>query len=208
MSYGERLRIRSVCPDSDLHDVRRLYASGLLEGQNDPGHCDDDIANLVDAYFGGEGGSHFWIAELLPPTADAADNENNDADDNDANGNTSAAAEESDDLPIPIITYRRNQHQIIGMIGAMRSDENTIEIRRLRVDPAHQKCGVGKRLIEKALDFCHDRGYLKVLLDTRVERIPAVSLFEQFGFQLTRTRTVDDKQIHEFYLNLYCKNAR
>ncbi len=122
--------------------------------------------------------------------------------------NGSAFVGEPRELPIPIVTYRRNQHEIIGMIGAKNSDPNTAEIRRLRVDPRHRQQGVGKRLIEEALDFCHGRGYLKVLLDTRVERIPAISLFEQFGFQLTRTRNVEDKQVHEFYLNLYCKAPR
>ena len=98
---------------------------------------------------------------------------------------------------------RGTEKNVIGMIGAQCAGEDTIEIRRLRVDPKFRQRGVGKRLIETALDFCYEKRYLKVRLDTRVERLPAISLFEQFGFQLNRTREVNGKKIHDFYLNLY-----
>jgi ribosomal protein S18 acetylase RimI-like enzyme len=80
---------------------------------------------------------------------------------------------------------------------------HTAEVKRLRVEPVHHHRGVGSRLMSVALDFCRELGYLKVVLDTRVERTQAIALFERFGFQLTRTRDVEGKQIHDFYLDLY-----
>ncbi|TVQ59406.1 MAG: GNAT family N-acetyltransferase [Phycisphaerales bacterium] len=93
--------------------------------------------------------------------------------------------------------------RIVGMIGVRHTGGHLAEIRRLRVDPGHRGNGLGSRLMETALAFCRDRGYLKIKLDTRMEREQAIALFQKHGFYLTRTRDVGGKQHHEFYLDLY-----
>lgn len=93
----------------------------------------------------------------------------------------------------------------VGMVGVQRNGADSAEIRRLRVHPEHRQRGIGTRLMETALSFCQRRGYLKIVLDTRIERVEAIRLFEQFGFQLNRTRDVLGKPIHDFYLDLYRK---
>lgn len=93
--------------------------------------------------------------------------------------------------------------EVVGMIGLLRASENAAEIRRLRVHPQYRQRGVGARLVEEALAFCRDYGYLKVILDTRIERAPAVALFERFGFQHNRSRDVNGKVVMDFYLDLY-----
>lgn len=93
--------------------------------------------------------------------------------------------------------------QIIGMIGVQQADEHTAEIRRLRVHPNHRQRGVGARLMEVTLAFCREKGYLKLVLDTRIERSAAVALFRRFGFQLNRQREVKGKAVLDFYLDLY-----
>ena len=60
-----------------------------------------------------------------------------------------------------------------------------------------------RRLVETALGHCRERAYLKIILDTDVNRAAAIALFEAFGFELTRTRDVDGRKLHDFYLNLY-----
>ena len=40
-------------------------------------------------------------------------------------------------------------------------------------------------------------------LDVRIERGPAIALFEKFGFQLTRTREHNGRRMLDFYLDLY-----
>ncbi len=92
---------------------------------------------------------------------------------------------------------------IIGMIGVQCEDANTAMIRRLRVEPAHQRRGIGTRLIEQAVAFCREQGYLKVVLDARVTQERAIALFERFSFQLNRTRQVRGERILDFYLDLY-----
>ncbi|MFA9477278.1 GNAT family N-acetyltransferase [Phycisphaerales bacterium AB-hyl4] len=93
--------------------------------------------------------------------------------------------------------------QVLGMIGVGSDDENTAEIRRLRVDSNHQQTEIPSALIKTAINHCRHHGYLKVVLDTRFSRDAAVDLFDHVGFQHTRTRSVHDKEMLEFYLDLY-----
>jgi hypothetical protein len=57
--------------------------------------------------------------------------------------------------------------------------------------------------MEQALKFCQDRGYIKIALDTFMEREPAIKLFEKFHFRHNRTRKVGGKEVLHFYLDLY-----
>ena len=93
--------------------------------------------------------------------------------------------------------------EIVGMIGVQQHEDNVGEIRRLRVRQDQRRRGIGSALIETALKFCRDRGYLKIALDTFVEREPAIKLFEKFHFRHSRTRSVGDKDVMHFYLDLY-----
>ena len=57
--------------------------------------------------------------------------------------------------------------------------------------------------METALRFCQEKQYLKITLDTFMEREPAVRLFEKFRFRHDRSRTVAGKELMYFYLDLY-----
>jgi ribosomal protein S18 acetylase RimI-like enzyme len=92
---------------------------------------------------------------------------------------------------------------VIGMAGVQRTSENSAEIRRLRVRKQFRRCGVGTRLMEQALAFCQRHVYLKIVLDVRIERGPAIALFEKFGFRHCRTRDIDGRKMLDFLLDLY-----
>lgn len=93
--------------------------------------------------------------------------------------------------------------KVVGMVGVAEDEPDVAEIRRLRVEPSLQHQGIGIRLMEEALGFCRHHGYLKVRLDTRLEKGRATELFERFAFQHHRTRDVPGKELLEFYLDLY-----
>lgn len=93
--------------------------------------------------------------------------------------------------------------EVVGMVGVHHHDQDTGEIRRLRVAKDSQRRGIGSRLVEAALKFCHDNSYLKVTLDTFMEREPAVKLFQKYRFRHSRSRTVSGKELMYFYLDLY-----
>lgn len=108
--------------------------------------------------------------------------------------------------------FDRDQHhfwvaerhgQVVGMIGVASDDPNVAEIRRLRVEKQHQQSPIARRLLEVAIAHCRHHGFIKVLLDTRFERNAAVDLFDRIGFQHTRTKNMQEKELLEFYLDLY-----
>lgn len=93
--------------------------------------------------------------------------------------------------------------EVIGMVGVQQHDEGIGEIRRLRVRADHRRRGIGSRLMEVALKFCQDRNYLKITLDTFMDREPAIKLFEKFRFRHSRTRELHGKELLYFYLDIY-----
>jgi len=93
--------------------------------------------------------------------------------------------------------------RIVGMIGVAVGEEHTAEIRRLRVDKDWQMSGIAASLLETALAHCRHHGFLKIRLDTRFDPSAARGLFDRFGFQHTKTKAVEGKELLEFYLDLY-----
>jgi len=92
---------------------------------------------------------------------------------------------------------------LVGMIGVWSARDHHGQVRRLLVHPEHRQRGIGTRLVEAALRFCADRGYVKVVLDTEVDQSAAISLFKRCGFQHTRTRRKDEREVLDFYMDLY-----
>ncbi|MDG1838847.1 MAG: GNAT family N-acetyltransferase [Phycisphaerales bacterium] len=92
---------------------------------------------------------------------------------------------------------------IAGMIGVQRLDDSVAEVRRLRVRPQFRRQGIASALMEHAIRFCRDHDYLKVVLDVRVERQPAIQLFEKFGFYLSQVREQDGRRTLDFFVDLY-----
>lgn len=93
--------------------------------------------------------------------------------------------------------------RVVGMIGVQQCDKGVGQIRRLRVAQDHRRRGIGSALVEAALRFCNECGYLKIALDTFVDRQAAIKLFEKFRFRHSRTRTVAGRDMLYFYLDLY-----
>ena len=95
--------------------------------------------------------------------------------------------------------------KVVGMIGVAAEEQHTAEIRRLRVDPAFQDTPIAQTLLTTAIDHCRHHNYLKVRLDTRFEQDQALDLFQRIGFQHNRTRSVQNKDLLEFYFDIYRK---
>lgn len=93
--------------------------------------------------------------------------------------------------------------EVVGMIAVTSDEEHTAEVRRLRVAAEHEGSEIPAILLKTAIDHCRRHEYLKVRLDTRFERSDALSLFDKVGFQHTRTRNVQGKDLLEFYLDIY-----
>jgi len=98
--------------------------------------------------------------------------------------------------------------EVVGMIGVQHHEQGCGEVRRLRVRQDSRRRGIGSALMEAALKFCRDQQYLKITLDTFMEREPAIKLFEKFHFRHSRTRTVGEKNLLYFYLDFYSRQEQ
>jgi ribosomal protein S18 acetylase RimI-like enzyme len=121
-----------------------------------------------------------------------------------------------DDIPLAYLRDPGNHFwiavnmagEVVGMIGVQHHERSAGEIRRLRVRQDHRRRGIGSKLLETAIRFCNDRGYLKIQLDTFIDREPAIKLFEKFHFRLDRTRTLNGRELLYFYLDIYNTTPR
>ena len=95
------------------------------------------------------------------------------------------------------------QGEVVGIIGVQQDEPGIGEIRRLRVRQDSRRRGVGSALMETAIKFCRERQFLKITLDTFIERELAMRLFQKFHFNHSRTRHVGEKELLYFYLDLY-----
>jgi ribosomal protein S18 acetylase RimI-like enzyme len=68
--------------------------------------------------------------------------------------------------------------------------------------------GIGSKLLETAIGFCHDHGQVKISLDTFIDREPAIKLFEKFHFRHQRTRQIGGKELLYFYLDIYGQDRK
>jgi ribosomal protein S18 acetylase RimI-like enzyme len=100
------------------------------------------------------------------------------------------------------------QGEVVGTIGVQHHEEGSAEIRRLRVRQDHQRRGIGTKLMETAIKYCHENHYLKVTLDTYLDADPATKLFSKFKFRESRSRVVGGKNLRYFYLDLYAGEVR
>ena len=92
--------------------------------------------------------------------------------------------------------------QLIGMVAVRTLDTlfGTAEMKRLYVLSAHQGKGYGRMLFKHALQYCIERKYNKVVLNTRNDRIAALHLIRKFGF-MSRDK-YDDNPFAQQYFEL------
>jgi GNAT superfamily N-acetyltransferase len=71
----------------------------------------------------------------------------------------------------------------IGCVGLRRLDEETCELKRLFVRPAHRGDGTGLRLVEEAVAEARRLAYRRLCLDTIPGMERAQALYERMGFR-------------------------
>ncbi|XP_028854971.1 probable N-acetyltransferase CML1 [Denticeps clupeoides] len=79
--------------------------------------------------------------------------------------------------------------EVMGMVAveAKREagGERCGELFRMNVSPAARRTGLGSRLTQTAIDFCKERGFSKVVLQTSSTQEAAVALYRKTGFTVT-----------------------
>ena len=72
--------------------------------------------------------------------------------------------------------------QVKGAVAIVKVDAKLAKLRWFYVDPDVQGKGMGRKLMEKALGFCREKGYEQVELWTVDELMEARRLYASFGF--------------------------
>jgi putative acetyltransferase len=74
--------------------------------------------------------------------------------------------------------------KIIGTIAVINKSKTTAEFKRLYVSKDQQGRGLGSQLIQTALQFCKDKKFTKVVLETNKKFTKAHSLYKTLGFNI------------------------
>ena len=74
--------------------------------------------------------------------------------------------------------------QVVGMVGIVRLDDETAELRRMRVHRDWRRRGIASRLCDIAEGFCRERGLARIQLLTEARMEAAGQLYEKRGYRL------------------------
>ncbi|WP_428664672.1 GNAT family N-acetyltransferase [Runella sp.] len=77
---------------------------------------------------------------------------------------------------------------IVGSVIVFEEHPGVAHLRSLLLHPSVRGRGLGRRLVQLAIDFCREVGYQKITLETFDELHAALHLYNTFGFQQTGER--------------------
>jgi len=79
--------------------------------------------------------------------------------------------------------------RIVGMFGLELLSAGAMELRRMYVDPGAQRRGIARRMLQFAEDECRRRNVARLDLSTSELQGPALSLYQNAGYELVREET-------------------
>ncbi|MDO9508680.1 MAG: GNAT family N-acetyltransferase [Thermovirgaceae bacterium] len=77
---------------------------------------------------------------------------------------------------------------VVGSIAIVEITHEEIQLRWFLLEPGFRGLGLGKRLMDTALDYCRGKGFEKVFLWTVSELLAARHLYEIYSFSPTETK--------------------
>lgn len=83
------------------------------------------------------------------------------------------------------IILAKDQEEIMGCVAIRKISDEAGELKRMYIKPGYQNRGIGKVLLENALQLAKKCGYAVVKLDTLNHMLPAIRLYQQAGFYET-----------------------
>ncbi|MGN7382013.1 GNAT family N-acetyltransferase [Paenibacillus sp. SAFN-117] len=91
---------------------------------------------------------------------------------------------------------------VIGTVGVkiLDSNERIGEIKRFFVLSEYHGRGLGRELMETAINFARERNLKKIRLDTRRQAIKALSIFRKYGFY--EIQRYNDNEHAEIFMEL------
>ena len=75
------------------------------------------------------------------------------------------------------------ERKIVGMGALRRVDHETVEIKRMRVQPELQGKGLGTRMLKLLEARAKELGYKKLILDTSLQQQAALHIYTKHGYK-------------------------
>ena len=73
--------------------------------------------------------------------------------------------------------------EIVGSYGLYPLSNKVCELRKMYLLPSYQGHGIGKILMDEALDLAREKGFEEIVLETNSVLTRAKRLYEKYGFQ-------------------------
>ncbi|XP_056886482.1 putative N-acetyltransferase 8B [Takifugu flavidus] len=77
--------------------------------------------------------------------------------------------------------------QIVGTVAVLANQKEGVkqgELTRLSTSPSFRRMGLGSILTHTVIDFCKERGFSELVLQTSAIRTAAVNLYKKLGFHI------------------------
>ena len=81
--------------------------------------------------------------------------------------------------------------KVVGTFGLERASDDTMELRRMYVDPSARRRGIARRMLQFAEDECRSRNVSRLQLSTAEIQQAALALYRNAGYRLVREETVE-----------------
>jgi len=71
----------------------------------------------------------------------------------------------------------------VGCCALVRMSDKEFEVAKMAVEPAYQRAGIGRRLLDAAIEEGRNAGARRLYLETNHTLTPAIRLYESVGFR-------------------------
>lgn len=95
----------------------------------------------------------------------------------------------------------QNGH-IVGTVGIKKEDDRVAFLRRLFVSASHRNQQIGRKLIERAIQFCDEVGYEEVIFKTTSRMEGAIKMCQKCGFAKRAQIHLGPVELYKFSLLL------
>lgn len=84
---------------------------------------------------------------------------------------------------LPYASFAAMEPELLGFILTSETAPDEGHIVQIAVAPEVRQAGIGKRLVQAAINALYESGYTKVSLNVTESNIPAIRLYESLGFR-------------------------